>query len=72
MVEAIVDIIDGEYEQYFSKKYEQNKEKHGKDAKRGIPRRILRASVPASKRAIRWNFQEIVTMHSSKLYQEKR
>lgn len=33
MVEAIVDIIDGEYEQYFSKKYEQNKEKHGKAAK---------------------------------------
>lgn len=33
MVEAIIDIIDGEYEQYFSKKYELNKEKHGKDAK---------------------------------------
>lgn len=33
MVEAIVDIIDGEYEQYFSKRYEDNKAKHGKDAK---------------------------------------
>lgn len=33
MVEALIDIIDGDYTQYFSKKYERNKKEHGKTAK---------------------------------------
>ena len=33
MVEAMVDIIDGDYTQYFSKKYEENRKQHGKAAK---------------------------------------
>lgn len=33
MVEAAIDIVDGEYEQYFSKKYEDNKKQHGENAK---------------------------------------
>ena len=60
MVEAIIDIIDGEYEQYFSKKYEQNKEKHGKDAK--FPNNaIVRVVAVDAEGNTKKNFKSFVT-----------
>lgn len=60
MVEAIVDIVDGEYAQYFSKRYDENKEKHGKEAKypnNGILRVVAADENGKTKR----NFKSFVT-----------
>lgn len=60
MVEAIIDIVDGDYEQFFTKKYEENKKQHGKDAK--FPNNaILRVVAVDSEGNTRKNFKSFCT-----------